>query len=85
MVDHFENQGFIQTRLKDLIKIIEMKRLEKERKSRAREMKKALSLLNEDYDRPSKPKRNKTKDIETISNDSEMDISLRESSATPLD
>ena len=73
-----------KTRIEDLGKIKEMKRLEKERKSRAREMKKALSLLNEDYDRSSKPKRNKTKEIETSSSDSET-ISLRESSASPFD
>ncbi|XP_022834564.1 uncharacterized protein LOC111362220 [Spodoptera litura] len=63
-----------KNRIEDLKKIKEMKRLEKERKSRAREIKKALSLLNED----------KTKEIETSSSDSET-ISLRESSASPFD
>ncbi|KAI4456655.1 hypothetical protein MML48_8g00010095 [Holotrichia oblita] len=62
-----------------------MKRLEKERKSKAREIKRALSLLNEDCDKSSKPKRNKTKEIETSSGDSETDVSLRESSASSFD
>ncbi|CAB3229729.1 unnamed protein product [Arctia plantaginis] len=74
-----------KTRIEELEKIKEVKRLEKERKSKARELKRALSLLNEDYDRSSKPKRNKTKELETVSSDSETNISLRESSASPFD
>lgn len=74
-----------KNRIEELEKIKEMKRLEKERKSKAREIKRALSLLNEDYVKSSKPKRNKTKEIEIICSDSETDISLRESSASPFD
>ncbi|XP_044762023.1 uncharacterized protein LOC123319221 [Coccinella septempunctata] len=74
-----------KTRIEELEKNKEMKRLEKERKSKAREIKRALSLLNEDCDKSSKPKRNKTKEIETTSSESETDVSLRESSASPFD
>ncbi|CAH2097441.1 unnamed protein product [Euphydryas editha] len=71
-------------RIEELEKIKHIKRLEKEHKSKAREIKRALSLLNEDCDKSSKPKRNKTKEIKTNSSDSE-DVSLRESSASPFD
>lgn len=74
-----------KNRIEELEKIKEMKRLEKERKSKAREIKRALSLLNEDYVKSSKPKRNKTKEIEILCSDSETDFSLRESSTSPFD
>lgn len=48
-------------------------------------MKRALSLLNEDYMKPNKQKRNKTKKTEIYSSDSDTNISLRESSASPFD
>lgn len=74
-----------KTRIEELEKNREMKRLEKEQKSKAREMKRTLNLLNEDCDKSSKPKRKKTKEIETVSSDSETDVTLRESSASPFD
>ncbi|GBP21502.1 hypothetical protein EVAR_12103_1 [Eumeta japonica] len=90
--NHLENQEFIQTRrrrleLKNWKKFGKnnRKRLEKEQKSKAREIKRALSLLNEDCDKSSKPKRKKTKEIETISSNSETDVILRESSVSPFD
>ncbi|GBP24317.1 hypothetical protein EVAR_9415_1 [Eumeta japonica] len=71
-----------KTRIEKLEKIKE-KRLEKERKSKEREIKRAFSLLNKDCDKSSKPKRKKTKEIETISSDSETDaIIMRKFSFT---
>lgn len=63
----------------DFENIKEMKRLEKELRSEAREIKRALSLLNEDCVRSRKPKRKETREIETICSDSETYLSLRES------
>lgn len=75
-----------KNRIEALEQSKQMKRLEKERKCKAREIKRALSLLNEDNTVPSKQKRNKTKESNIIlCSDSETDISLRESCDSPLD
>lgn len=71
-----------KNRLEEIEKAKEMKKQEQERKKRAKEMKRALHLLS-DTSKTVRLKRQK-KTVETDSED-ESDISLRESSCSPIE
>ncbi|XP_022909090.1 uncharacterized protein [Onthophagus taurus] len=69
-----------KNRLEDIARAKETKKIEKERKNRVKEVKRALKLVSTEVDKSKKQK----KDLESES-ETNTDMSLRESSASPVE